>query len=156
MDDCAPTHSQSIIYAVDDGPCSDALGTVDRFGLTFQNQGVAKLKLLKVVDLTSYRVSTSAPAIPTGARGEQHPESSKIEPNEYLNLLRSGSEQLQFRLSGVTRRKSRSPSDLFYCPTVRANRTTSCPTCSWPPIHSYERTHQSYERTHQLRGPGAT
>jgi hypothetical protein len=40
-----------------------ALGTVDRFGLAFQNQGVEKLKLLKVVDLTSYRVSTSAPAI---------------------------------------------------------------------------------------------
>jgi hypothetical protein len=46
----------------------DALGTVDRFILVYQTQRVANLKLLKVVDLTSYRVSTSAHAIPTGAR----------------------------------------------------------------------------------------
>jgi len=64
----------------------DALGTVDRFVLVFQNQRVTNLKLLRVVDLTSYRVSTSAPAIPTGARRNQHPKSlrnQQIEPTAF-------------------------------------------------------------------------
>src|ERR1700694_5641367 len=65
---------------------SDALGTVDLFVLVFQNQRVANLKLLKVVDLTSYRVSTSTPAIPTGARLNQHPKSLRnhtIDPTAF-------------------------------------------------------------------------
>ena len=57
-----------MLYGQSSDARSDALGTVDRFGLAFQNQRVEKLKLLKVVDLTSYRVSTSAPAITAEAR----------------------------------------------------------------------------------------
>jgi hypothetical protein len=40
------------------------------FGLVLPNQSIAHLKLLKVVDLTSYTASTSAPAVATGARGK--------------------------------------------------------------------------------------
>jgi hypothetical protein len=59
---------------------ASALGTVDLFQLPFQNQRVANLKLLKVVDLTIHRVSTSAPAIPTGACRKQRLKSPGNQP----------------------------------------------------------------------------
>jgi hypothetical protein len=68
----------------------DALGTVDRFGSAFQNQRVAKLKLLKVVDLTSYNVSTSAPANTTEARRKHRPESPRNQPNGACGSMQSG------------------------------------------------------------------
>ena len=49
---------------------SDALGTGVRLKLLLGNQRLARPKLLQVVDLDSYRVSTSATAIAAGARGE--------------------------------------------------------------------------------------
>ena len=74
---------------------SNVLGTVDRFGLAFQNQRVEKLKLLKVVDLTSYRVSTSAPAIKAEARRKQRPKSPRNQPNGACGSMQSGYQRLQ-------------------------------------------------------------
>jgi hypothetical protein len=59
-----------MVYSAASWACSDALGTGVRRELVPRNQWNTNLKLLQVVDLNSYRVSTSAPAIATGARGE--------------------------------------------------------------------------------------
>src|SRR5262249_6999 len=48
-----------------------ALGTVDLSRFTFHNQRITRLKLLRLVDLTSYRTSTGPSAFATGDRGDK-------------------------------------------------------------------------------------
>ena len=56
-------------YSAASGERLDALGTVDRFAQLAHTQSITNIKLLKVVDLNSYRPSTRTSAKATGARG---------------------------------------------------------------------------------------